>query len=116
MESHEKFVEMINNKLQKNFCEFLRRKNYSDLPPVYVGGIRRQLDNTKQDFSAAIGFESFSWKHKNMVLLNILNTMLGNSSSFSQGGPGKGMHSRTTKNLLNSKFFVESAAAISNVF
>lgn len=46
-----------------------------------------------------------------MVAFNVINTILGTSSflkiikklkifsdSFSTGGPGKGMHSRTTKN------------------
>ncbi len=42
--------------------------------------------------------------------------MLGNSSYFSTGGPGKGMHCRTTKNLLNKLYFVQGADSISNVF
>jgi len=49
-----------------------------------------------------------------MVALNIVNTLLGQSSSFSTGGPGKGMHSRTTKNLLNNPKhpYIDSANAL----
>ena len=36
-----------------------------------------------------------------MELYNILRVLLGTASSFSSGGPGKGMHSRCTKNLMN---------------
>lgn len=41
---------------------------------------------------------------------------MGNSSSFSTGGPGKGMHSRTSKNLLNRLFYIESASTINHHF
>lgn len=56
------------------------------------------------------------WSSEEMAVFNVVNTILGSSSfyfylvfylifldSFSTGGPGKGMHSRTTKNcnLIN---------------
>ena len=44
--------------------------------------------------------------------MNVVNSLVGNSSSFSTGGPGKGMHARTTKNLLNSLYYVDSASSI----
>jgi processing peptidase subunit alpha len=47
-----------------------------------------------------------------MEMMNIIRTVLGNASSFSSGGPGKGMHSRCTKNLLNSVACVEKASFI----
>ncbi len=31
-----------------------------------------------------------------MTAMNIISTILGQASSFSTGGPGKGMHSRAT--------------------
>lgn len=47
-----------------------------------------------------------------MELYNILRVLLGTASSFSSGGPGKGMHSRCTKNLLNSEPCIDSASYI----
>lgn len=60
-------------------------------------------------------FESFDWKADQMVPLNVAYTLLGNSQSFSSGGPGKGMHARTTY-MLNSTYFLNSAAAVNTVF
>jgi len=41
------------------------------------------------------------WEHENMTAMNIIHTLFGNASSFSTGGPGKGMHARATMNLLH---------------
>lgn len=51
-----------------------------------------------------------------MELFNILRVLLGSASSFSSGGPGKGMHSRCTRNLLNSVQSVEKASYINEHF
>ena len=61
-------------------------------------------------------FESNGWGDDSMVGLNVGYTILGNSSSFSSGGPGKGMHARTTKNLLNNCYFINSAGCINSLF
>jgi|JI6StandDraft_1071083.scaffolds.fasta_scaffold01168_30 processing peptidase subunit alpha len=45
-------------------------------------------------------------------MMHILRTLLGNASAFSSGGPGKGMHSRCTKNLLNRVACVEKTSSI----
>ena len=51
-----------------------------------------------------------------MELYNILRIVLGTASFFSSGGPGKGMHSRCTKNLLNREMCIDSASYILNHF
>jgi processing peptidase subunit alpha len=51
-----------------------------------------------------------------MELFNILRVMMGTASSFSSGGPGKGMHSRCTRNLLNLVEAVEKASYINEHF
>ena len=48
--------------------------------------------------------------------MNVINTLFGNATSFSSGGPGKGMHARATKNLLHAKTYVESAGAINHLY
>lgn len=63
-------------------------------------------------FEFAIAYESCPLDHPNMEMMNILRVILGNASAFSSGGPGKGMHSRCTKNLLNSVQCVEKASFI----
>ena len=41
---------------------------------------------------------------------------MGSSSSFSTGGPGKGMHSRCTKNLMNRTHCLESVSNQNDLF
>jgi processing peptidase subunit alpha len=41
----------------------------------------------------------------------VLQSLLGGGSSFSQGGPGKGMYSRLQLNLLNRNHAIESSFA-----
>jgi processing peptidase subunit alpha len=47
-----------------------------------------------------------------MEMYNIIRILLGSASSFSSGGPGKGMHSRCTRNMLNREACIESASFI----
>ena len=67
-------------------------------------------------FEFAVVFPGCEYKSKNMELYNILRILLGTASSFSSGGPGKGMHSRCTKNLLNKEMCIDSASYIMNHF
>lgn len=48
--------------------------------------------------------------------MNVVKTILGSASSFSSGGPGKGMYSRCTSHLLNSIYCVEKASFINEHF
>jgi predicted Zn-dependent peptidase len=115
VENHEEFVD-------------LAEKTFGFIPTVsgsvkqreatkYVGGESR-TSTEDNEIKIALAFHSVPWKHEDMVVFNIINTLLGQSSSFSTGGPGKGMHSRTTKNLLNNpKYpYIESANSINMHF
>ena len=41
-----------------------------------------------------------------------MNTLIGNATSFSSGGPGKGMYCRAITNLMQKYNFVDAASAI----
>ena len=45
-----------------------------------------------------------------------MNTLIGNATSFSSGGPGKGMYCRAITNLMQKHNFVDSASAINTHF
>ena len=77
----------------------------------YVGGIQK-LEINDPFFEFAVALPAVEFRNPKMELYNILRILLGNASSFSSGGPGKGMHSRCTKNLLNSVACIESASYI----
>lgn len=67
-------------------------------------------------FEFGLAFPGCEYRSDKMELYNILRVLLGTASSFSSGGPGKGMHSRCTKNLLNKEACIESASFILNHF
>ncbi len=53
------------------------------------------------------------WSHDDVVPVCVVDTLLGGGSSFSAGGPGKGMYSRLYREVLNMNAWVESANAFS---
>lgn len=114
VDDHDKFVELINSKLFE-YPEFLSRSETPNEPSKYTGGELR-METEEEDIHIAICFETVDWKHEDMAALQIVNTILGNSSSFSTGGPGKGMHSRTSMNMLNRLHFIESASSVNHHF
>jgi len=63
-----------------------------------------------EEMDIALVYESHSYKSEAMVPLKICQQILGSSSSFSTGGPGKGMHSRCTTNLMNRTHCLESVS------
>ena len=85
-------------------------------PPLpvshYSGGVARLVNNSRPFFEFAVAFPGAPSKSPKMELHNVLRVLLGSASSFSSGGPGKGMHSRCTKNMLNREACIESASYI----
>ena len=45
-----------------------------------------------------------------------MNTLIGSATSFSSGGPGKGMYCRSITNLMQKYNFVDGASAVSSHF
>jgi len=80
----------------------------------YVGGeVRLMAEEPTTHF--AIGFEGAGWKSDSLVPLCVLNTLMGGGTSFSAGGPGKGMYTRLYQNILN-RFPYVQAASVFNAF
>lgn len=61
-------------------------------------------------------FEAISALHPDIYPACVLQSLLGGGSSFSTGGPGKGMHSRMYTRILNQYQWVESASAFSGFY
>ena len=62
----------------------------------------------------AIAFEVGGWHSLDLVPACVLQTLLGGGSSFSAGGPGKGMYSRLYREVLDRYHWAESAEAFSS--
>jgi processing peptidase subunit alpha len=60
-----------------------------------------------------LAFPTIGWSHDDVVPVCVVDTLLGGGSSFSAGGPGKGMYSRLYREVLNQFSWVESANAFS---
>ncbi len=62
----------------------------------------------------ALAFPVGGWQSDTMVTACVLQMLLGGGSSFSAGGPGKGMYSRMYQQVLNKYAFLESAEAFTS--
>jgi processing peptidase subunit alpha len=84
----------------------------------YIGGEQKieaeNIEQTKagikeKPFShLMLGFESCGVENEDIYSVFTLQSLLGGGGSFSSGGPGKGMHSRLYRNVLNGHSFVEA--------
>eukprot|EP00584_Thalassiosira_punctigera_P022120 CAMPEP_0172554550 /NCGR_PEP_ID=MMETSP1067-20121228/55223_1 /TAXON_ID=265564 ORGANISM="Thalassiosira punctigera, Strain Tpunct2005C2" /NCGR_SAMPLE_ID=MMETSP1067 /ASSEMBLY_ACC=CAM_ASM_000444 /LENGTH=575 /DNA_ID=CAMNT_0013342945 /DNA_START=93 /DNA_END=1820 /DNA_ORIENTATION=+ len=90
------------------------------IPSIYTGGEYRlqrppNPNPAKDEFThVAIAFEVGGWHSPDLVPTCVLQTLLGGGSSFSAGGPGKGMYSRLYREILNMYRWAESAEAFSS--
>ena len=86
------------------------------LTDTYTGGIvSRELPSaagTPQEFwHVAIAFPAVGWQDDDIVPFCVLDTMLGGGSSFSAGGPGKGMYSRIYTDVLARFGWIQAASS-----
>ena len=63
----------------------------------------------------AVAFEIGGWHDDDLVVACVLQQLLGGGSSFSAGGPGKGMYTRLYTDVLNRNHWVESAEAFTSI-
>mmetsp|Transcript_28279 Transcript_28279/g.84387 ORF Transcript_28279/g.84387 Transcript_28279/m.84387 type:complete len:476 (-) Transcript_28279:214-1641(-) len=88
----------------------------TSLPFSYVGGeVRESAQPADEMTHFSLAFHGCGWKADELVPLCVLNTMMGGGTSFSAGGPGKGMYTRLFTNILNQHAFV-TAASVFNSF
>lgn len=101
---HNAFVEMG----RKYFSGLPSTSSLDSVSPVYTGG-HCYYPIEDIDFArVSITFGDGGFDKDNVVLHVALNAILGGGSSFSAGGPGKGMFSRLYTNVLNRYGWVES--------
>lgn len=80
------------------------------VPPVFMGGLVLEQRELKEPFvKTCIGFEIGGWHDPMLIPTCVLQQILGGGSSFSAGGPGKGMYTRLYKDVLNQHYWIESA-------
>lgn len=95
-------------------------------PAIYIGGDVRSSPNwsnmpatvaaatAKTEFThMMLAFPTCGWSDDDVVPICVVDTLLGGGSSFSAGGPGKGMYSRLYREVLNAHAWVDAANAFS---
>merc|ERR1719223_540033 len=86
------------------------------IPSVYRGGLRVEERTLKEPFvKVAIAFEIGGWHDDQLVAACVLQQLLGGGSSFSAGGPGKGMYTRLYTEVLNREYWAESVEAFLSI-
>lgn len=87
----------------------LRYNEYKIEAPKYVGGLTINKISGHGFTDSIVAFETnLNWKGRELVALSVLQAYLGGGSSFSVGGPGKGMYSKLFLDVLNKLDWVES--------
>lgn len=82
----------------------------------YTGGMLTNFRTLKEPFvKIAMSFECGGWKDEQLVAVCVLQQLLGGGSSFSAGGPGKGMYSRLYTQVLNRFHWAESVESFLSI-
>eukprot|EP00339_Tiarina_fusa_P026584 CAMPEP_0116997752 /NCGR_PEP_ID=MMETSP0472-20121206/1074_1 /TAXON_ID=693140 ORGANISM="Tiarina fusus, Strain LIS" /NCGR_SAMPLE_ID=MMETSP0472 /ASSEMBLY_ACC=CAM_ASM_000603 /LENGTH=591 /DNA_ID=CAMNT_0004696719 /DNA_START=136 /DNA_END=1911 /DNA_ORIENTATION=+ len=118
--AHDALVEMA----QREFGNMTQQSAPTTIPSVYRGGshfiendpnkaasVYNSFDHEMQYCRVALCFPVGGWHDDSMVTACVLQTLLGGGSSFSAGGPGKGMYSRMYQQVLNRYGWMETAEA-----
>ena len=89
-----------------------------DEPPSRYVGCHALLPGAAPQTSLILAFESRGgWRDvQASVVMTVLTYLLGGGSSFSSGGPGKGMHSRLYTRVLNQYHWVHACSSFTNTF
>lgn len=116
--SHDHLVDIAN----ESFGHISQKSAPTTIPSTYRGGSFQipkpkgtsVLAHTLPEEDCchvALGFPVGGWHSDSMVTACVLQMLLGGGSSFSAGGPGKGMYSRMYQQVLKRYAFLESAEA-----
>ena len=104
----ERFANMPVAKVGETRKSFQSRR----APSRYTGGLVTSERGLKEPFvKVAVSFEVGGWSDKDIIPKCVLNQLLGGGSSFSAGGPGKGMYTRLYTQVLSQYTFIESMEA-----
>ena len=113
--AHDEFVDLAKARfsdLPSKPAELFTRQ-----PSVYVGGeVREQRELQEPYVRLAVGMEIGGWHDDMLVPVCVLQSLLGGGSSFSAGGPGKGIYTRLYQELLNKHYWIEAAEAFVSIY
>lgn len=112
---HEEVIRMVTPRFQA-----LPKGNAASIVrPVaqYKGGLLVEERELKDPsfIKVCMAFEVGGWNSPHLVPMCVIQTLLGGGSSFSAGGPGKGMYTRLYTQVLNKHYWTEAVEAFTAV-
>lgn len=113
IKNHKEYVELVKERLGELLP--VPEHEYQRQGSEYIGGEYRTWTESPNT-NITIAFESAPWQHEDVSAFYVMNTLIGNATSFSSGGPGKGMYCRAITNLMQKHNFVESVHSINSHF
>lgn len=115
---HAEAMKIVSGKFQGLPAKGSSSSSLNMLPPSrYTGGMLTEERVLKDPnfVKVAMAFEVGGWKSKHLVSMCVMQQLLGGGSSFSAGGPGKGMYTRLYTQVLNKYYWAESVEAFLSV-
>ena len=87
-------------------------------PSAYTGGYHSEAMGGDGLAHALLAYEfKGGWRDvRGSVAATVLQMLMGGGGSFSSGGPGKGMHSRLYRRVLNNCPWVANCTAVSSLY
>jgi len=113
IKNHQEYVDLVKERLGELLP--VPEHQYQREKAQYIGGEYRTWTESPQT-NISVAFESVPWNHEDVPAFYIMNTLIGSATSFSSGGPGKGMYCRAITNLMQGNNFVDSASCINSHF
>jgi|LauGreDrversion4_2_1035121.scaffolds.fasta_scaffold176107_2 predicted Zn-dependent peptidase len=113
IKNHKEYVDLVKERLGELYPvpEHLYGRQASE----YIGGEYRTWTESPQS-NITLAFESVPWSNEDVTAFYVMNTLIGNATSFSSGGPGKGMYCRAITNLMQKYNFVDGVSGINTHF
>ena len=113
IKNHKEYVDLVKERIGELLP--VPEHEYQRTKSEYIGGEYRTWTESPST-NIMLAFESAPWVDKNVPAFYLMNTLIGSATSFSSGGPGKGMYCRAITNLMQKYNFVDGASAINSHF
>lgn len=113
IKNHKEYVDLVKERLGDLLP--VPEHQYQRTTSEYIGGEYRTWTETPNT-NITVAFESVPWSHEDVPAFYLMNTLIGSATSFSSGGPGKGMYCRAITNLMQRHNFVDGASALNSHF
>lgn len=113
VKNHKEYVDLVKERLGELLP--VPEHQYHRTPSEYIGGEYRTWTESPNT-NITLAFESAPWVSEDVTAYYVMNTLIGSATSFSSGGPGKGMYCRAITNMMQRHNFIDGASAINSHF